>query len=105
MWEQFVENSNSCGKFSWKYIADLLPKEECYLFFNQIKCDKAYRFENAKGLYVVIGETYNCEVYVMDNKETYIIYFNHEMILSSCGRTRQRIDDFKNSKERYCGID
>lgn len=98
IWEQFVKNSNICGEFSWKYIANLLPQEECYLFFNQIECKKAYRFKNAKNLCDVIGETYNCEVYVTDYNGTYIICYNHEMILSGCGRAKRWIDDLKIAK-------
>lgn len=98
IWEQFMDYSNICGEFAWQYIAEILPKEECYLFFNQIKCRNAYLFQNGKDLCDVIGETYDCEVYVTDYHGTYIMCFNHEMILTGCGRAKQWIDDFKLEK-------
>lgn len=98
IWEQFVENSNICGEFAWEYIAHLLPKQECYLFFNQIECKNAYRFKNGEELCKIIGETYNCEVYVTDHSGTYIICYNHEMILCGCGSAKNWIDELKEKK-------
>ena len=95
IWEQFIENSNICGEFAWKYIANLIPKGECYLFFNQIECKNAYLFKDGKDLCDVIGETYNCEVYVTDYNGTYILCYTHEMFLTGCGRAKQWIDDYK----------
>lgn len=100
MWEQFTESSNICGQFAWKCIVELLPEHEnYYLFFNQIECKNAYLFESRNELCDVIGETYNCEVYITDKNGTYIICFNHEMILCGCGRAKQWIDDFKEKNE------
>lgn len=93
MWEQFDGNSNICGEFAWQYLSEFLSKKECYLFFNQIECRDAYLFRNGKDLCDVIGETYNCEVYVTDYQGTYIICYNHEMILTGCGRAKQWIDE------------
>ncbi len=95
MWEQIVDYSNICGEFAWQYLSEILLKEECYLFFNQIECRKAYLFKNGKDLCDVIGETYNCEVYVTDYQGTYMICFNHEMILTGCGRAKKWIDEKK----------
>lgn len=95
IWEKFPESSNICGEFAWEFISDLSPKEECYLFFNQIECKNAYLFENSKCLCDVIGETYNCEIYVTNYDGTYIICYNHEMILSGCGEAKQWIDNLK----------
>ncbi len=93
MWEQFVDYSNICGESAWKYLSEILPKEKCCLFFNQIECRKAYLFKNDRDLCDVIGETYNCEVYATDCQGTYIICFNHEMILTGCGRAKKWIDE------------
>ncbi len=93
MWEQFVDYSNICGESAWKYLSEILPKEKCCLFFNQIECRKAYLFKNGRDLCDVIGETYNCEVYATDCQGTYIICFNHEMILTGCGRAKKWIDE------------
>lgn len=53
IWEQFVENSNICGEFAWRYIEDLIPQGEYYLFFNQIECKNAYLFKKVK-IYVIL---------------------------------------------------
>lgn len=98
IWEQFVQNSNIYGEFAWEYIAELIPKGECYLFFNQIECKNAYLFQNSRELCEVIGETYNCEVYVTDFQGEYIICYNHEMILSGCGNAKKWIEDLKIAK-------
>ena len=95
IWEQFIINSSIYGEFAWQHIAGILPTEECYLFFNQIECKNAYLFKNSKDLCDIIGETYNCEIYVTDYNRTYIICYNHEMSLCGCGKAKQWIDDFK----------
>lgn len=95
MWEQFTDYANICGESAWLYLSEILRNEECCLFFNQIECRKAYLFKNGRDLCDVIGETYNCEVYVTDCQGTYIICFNHEMILTGCGRAKRWIDEKK----------
>lgn len=98
IWEHFPESSNISGEFVWEYIADFIPEEECYLFFNQIECKKAYLFKNGRDLCKVIAETYNCEVYVTDYSGTYVMCYNHEMILSGCGRAKPWIDELNNNE-------
>lgn len=98
MWEQFTDYANICGESAWLYLSEILRNEECCLFFNQIECRKAYLFKNGRDLCDVIGETYNCEVYVTDCQGTYIICFNHEMILTGCGRAKRWIDEKKKSQ-------
>lgn len=95
MWEQFADYSDICGEFAWQYLSDILPEENCYLFFNQTECRKAYLFKNGKDLCDVLGETYNFEIYVTDYQGTYLICFNHEMILTGCGRGKQWMDQKK----------
>ena len=99
MWEQFTDYSNICGESAWQYLSEILWKEECCLFFNQIECRKAYLFKNGRDLYDVIGETYHCEVYVTDCQGTYMICFNHEMILTGCGRAKKWIDGKKHGDQ------
>lgn len=98
IWEQFVESSNICGEFAWEYIAELIPQGKCYLFFNQIECKNAYLFQNSRELCEVIGETYDCEVYVTDYDGTYLISYNHEMILSGYGKAKTWMEDLKKIK-------
>ena len=98
IWEQFIESSNIYGEFAWEYIAELIPQKECYLFFNQIECKNAYLFRNGKDLCEVIGETYECEVYVTDFDGTYLISYNHEMVLSGYGKAKMWVEDFRRIK-------
>ncbi len=95
IWEQFVGSTNICGEFAWEHIKEIIPDSNCYLFFNPIECKNAYMFQNGSDLCEVIGETYNCEVYVTDFTGTYIICFNHEMVLSGCGKAIKWIENFK----------
>lgn len=95
MWGQFADYSDICGEFDWQYLSDILPEENCYLFSSQTECRKAYLFKNGKDLCDVLGETYNFEIYVTDYQGTYLICFNHEMILTGCGRAKQWMDQKK----------
>lgn len=98
IWEQFVDSSNVYGEFAWEYIAELIPKGECYLFFNQIECKNAYLFQNSRDLCEVIGETYESEVYVTDFDGTYLISYNHEMVLSGYGKAKKWVENLKKIK-------
>ncbi len=95
IWEQFVESANVSGEFAWKYIAEIIPDGECYLFFNQVECKNAYLLRNGRDLCEIIAETYDFEIYVTDFDGSYLISFNHEMVLSGCGKAKKWVDNFK----------
>lgn len=63
--------------------------------FNQVECKNAYLLRNGRDLCGIIAETYDFEIYVTDFDGSYLISFNHEMILSGCGKAKKWVDNFK----------
>ena len=53
----------------------------------------AYLFHNSKDLCEVIGETYECEIYVTDYDGSYLISYNHEMVLSGYGKAKKWVEN------------
>ena len=55
-------------------------------------------FHNSKDLCEVIGETYNCEIYVTDFDGTYLLSYSHEMVLSGYGKAKKWVENLKKIK-------
>lgn len=98
IWQDFPEYMNICGEYAWKVIPKILDKNKRYiLFFNQIECKKAYRFDDADNLCTIIGETYDFEFYITDLDGSFILCFNHEEILCGCGNITNKMKEYRTS--------
>jgi hypothetical protein len=70
---------------AWSWIGEFLDRRPSVLFFDPDEDPALFRIQSGAALNALLGETFGFELYVADDRASFLLCFNHHDMLLGAG--------------------
>lgn len=94
IWERLNDAQSKCDEHAWQWVKDFIGDTTVILFFNTNDEKNTFILKSGKDVVSIIGEIFNVEFYLTNEKTSYLICFNHHDVLLASGEAKKWLEEY-----------